>query len=85
MLQRLIHGKSFMKIKFLFSLIHVIPPSPSLTLQFRAAVVARLVLAVGAAVLHLWDADQELAVVSEDRHGQFAPALLHQVLCLQQG
>lgn len=60
-------------------------PSPSLTLQFRAAVLAVVVLAVGGAVLHLWDADQELAVVPEDSHGQFAPALLHQVLGLQQG
>ena len=59
--------------------------SPSLTLQLRAAVLAVVVLTVGGAVLHLWDADQELSVVPEHRHGQFAPAFLHQVLCLQQG
>lgn len=61
------------------------PPSPVLTLQLRAAVPAAVVLTVGGAVHHLRDADQELAVVPEDRHGQFAPALLHQVLGLQQG
>lgn len=63
------------------------PPSPSssLTLQFGAAVPAAVVSAVGCAVLNLWDADQELALVPEDGHGQFAPALLHQVFGLQQG
>lgn len=67
---------------------HLIPPPffpPSLTFQFSAAVLTVVVLTVGGTVLHLWDADQELAVVPEDRHGQFAPALLHQVLGLQQG
>lgn len=65
----------------------IFPPSPSpvLTLQFRAAVLAAVVLTVVGAVRHLRDADQELAVVPEDHHGQFAPALLHQVLGLQQG
>lgn len=60
-------------------------PSPSLTLQFRAAALVVVILTVGGAVLHLGDADQELAVIPEDCHGQFAPAFLHQVLGLQQG
>lgn len=55
-----------------------------LTLQFGAAVSATVVLAVGVAVHHLWDADQESSIVPEDHHGQLAPALLHQVLGLQQ-
>lgn len=55
-----------------------------LTLQFRAAVSATVILTVGGAVHHLWDADQELAIVPQDHHGQLAPALLHQVLGLQQ-
>lgn len=42
-------------------------------------------LAVGGTVLHFWDADQELAVVSQDHHGQLSPGLLHQVLGLQKG
>lgn len=56
-----------------------------LTLQFRAAVSAAVLLAVGVAVRHLWDADQELAVIPEDHHGQLASALFHQVFGLQQG
>lgn len=72
---------------FLLNSSHCPPhqPFPVLTLQFRAAVPAAVVLTVGGAVHHLWDADQELAVVPQDHHGQFAPALLHQVLGLQQG
>ena len=46
---------------------------------------ATVLLAVGGAVHHLGDADQELAAVSEHRHGEPAPALLHQVLGFQQG
>lgn len=44
-----------------------------------------VLLAVGGAVRHLWDADQELAVIPEDHHGQLASALFHQVFGLQQG
>lgn len=72
---------------FLFSIIFppTHPPPPSPTLEFGAAVLALVILTVGGAVFHLRDADQELAVVPEHRHGQFSSALLHQVLGLQQG
>lgn len=64
-----------------------IPPSSSLvlTLQFRAAVAAAVLLTIGGAINYLWDTDQELAVIPEDHHSQFAPAFFHQVLGLQQG
>lgn len=71
--------------QILQSLIKISSPSLVFTLQFRAAVSAAVVLTVGGTVHHLWDADQKLAVVPEDHHGQFAPALLHQVLGFQQG
>lgn len=61
------------------------PPTLILTVKFRATFSAVIVLTVGGAVLHLWDRNQEPAVVPEHRHGQFASALLHQVLGLQQG
>lgn len=68
-------------------LFQIYPPHlwATLTLQLWAAALAQLVPAVSGAVVHLRDGDQELAVVSEDRHGQLAPALLHQVLGLQEG
>lgn len=60
------------------------PKKIVLTFQFRATISAALVPRVVGAVVYFWDADQELAVISEDHHGQLSPALLHQVFGLQQ-
>lgn len=67
------------------SLIKNTQPEQIVTIELRAAAPPVLVLTVGGAVHHLWDTHKELAIIPEDRHGQFAPALLHQVLRLQQG